>query len=418
MKTPLLFSFIVLGLATAFKSADANATIPSAASGKSTANYISANSKRSAANLSATGDQLEGVTQLLRLKLVIDQYNYDDIVIGFNAGTSTTYNPNEDSRYLPGINAAEGLASYSSDGVPCAINFLPLPKQTAEVIRLDVEARQSGIFTLERTELTALPKIYDVWLMDDYKKDSLQINDYPNYMFSVDKNDTASFGSYRFRVVIRQNPAMYVHLLNFTAAKVFGGGQIAWTTENEESYTHFAVERSSDGGSSYSDLDTLTSDSAGTYSYLDNAPPVAEDRYRLKITDFNGVVTYSDVATLMYATNTGTTVAESNINVYPNPVSSVINLSIKAISNNVAVTFPLQQTNGLTTFSTTNTTSTASASYDIKIINITGSVIKMATSSDAAWQDNVSNLSPGTYIISVTNNADKSLVGRKTFVKM
>src|ERR1700733_8227494 len=96
---------------------------------------------------------LDSVTELLRLKLYINRDNYDDIAIGFNSGASFAYNSNEDSKYMPGIDAPEGLASYSSDGVPLSINFLPLPAQNSEVIRLDVEAASSGNITLKRTEL-------------------------------------------------------------------------------------------------------------------------------------------------------------------------------------------------------------------------------------------------------------------------
>ncbi|MEO6630510.1 MAG: T9SS type A sorting domain-containing protein, partial [Mucilaginibacter sp.] len=57
-------------------------------------------------------------------------------------------------------------------------------------------------------------------------------------------------------------------------------------------------------------------------------------------------------------------------------------------------------------------------SYAIKIVNITGSVVKSATSAQPNWQDDVGTLQPGTYIIQVVNNNDKSVVGKTTFVKM
>ena len=57
-------------------------------------------------------------------------------------------------------------------------------------------------------------------------------------------------------------------------------------------------------------------------------------------------------------------------------------------------------------------------SYEIKIFNINGAVLKEATSSSASWQTNVSALSPGTYIIEVTNNSDNTLVGKSTFIKL
>ena len=57
-------------------------------------------------------------------------------------------------------------------------------------------------------------------------------------------------------------------------------------------------------------------------------------------------------------------------------------------------------------------------SYDIKIVSISGAVVKTAISSSTNWQTNLANLSPGTYIIQVVNQKDNSLVGKSTFVKM
>ena len=101
------------------------------------------------------------------------------------------------------------------------------------VIRLDIEAEHSGPFTLERTELDSIPQVYDVWLMDKYAKDSLNLRSNTSYAFNVNKSDTASFGANRFTVVIRQNPALMMHLLSFSAKKGGSGNDLAWTTENE-----------------------------------------------------------------------------------------------------------------------------------------------------------------------------------------
>jgi trimeric autotransporter adhesin len=77
---------------------------------------------------------------------------------------------------------------------------------------------------------------------------------------------------------------------------------------------------------------------------------------------------------------------------------------------------PLQHINLIPGFAATYTNDPVS--YDIKIIGITGAVVKSVTSASPAWQDNLSGLLPGTYIIQVTNSSDNSLVGSKTFVKM
>jgi hypothetical protein len=352
---------------------------------------------------------------LLRLKLVKDAFDSDDIAIGFNAAGTLQYNDQLDSRYFPGIDAAEGLSSISSDNVRLSVNIVPLPKQNPLSIRLDVEAANSGQFTLERTELDSIPQLYDFWLMYKFAKDSLDLRTNTSYTFNINKNDTTSFGSNRFVVVIRQNQALWMHLLSFDAIKAGTGAEISWTTENEENYTGFTVQRSIDDGKTFYTLDTLTSTGKGAYSYDDKNPVDGADLYRLMLTDMNGLVSYSTIVTLNFD---GTKTAENKLSIYPNPSNGVINLAIAPQSSNGSASGSAgTQSSGIMQ-SLAAAPSAAGSSYAIKIINIQGAVIKTATSSSASWQDNVSSLSPGTYIIQVVSNSDKSLVGKSTFVKL
>lgn len=350
---------------------------------------------------------------LLRLKLTIDQYNYDDIAIAFDSAATTKYNYNLDSEYLPGIDAPEGLFSLSSDNVPLSINIVPLPKQQPLVIRLGTAVKYSGLLTLERTELDSIPPIYEIWLMDKYKKDSLDLRANANYVLNVDKNDTASFGSNRFSVVIRQNPALGVHLLSFNAAKEATGAQMSWTVENEQNYTGFSVERSTDGGANFSSVGSSTSNGAGAYSFTDPTPPPALNEYRLKITDLNGTVTYSNTITLIYGTSIN--IITNNITIYPNPAGNSIHLLVSQNSSGTAVGLAPSQ-NGIP--SPLTSAVAGSVSYSVKIIDIRGTVVQNSSASSKSWQNNVGGLAPGTYIVTVVNNSDSKLVARSTFVKL
>ena len=359
------------------------------------------------------------VQQMLRLKLVADSLDADDIVIWFNSNATAKYSGREDAMYIQGSGALEGLSSFSADSIPLAINCLPLPKQTQQIIRLNVTAAQSGIYTFQRTELTAIPQIYNIWLIDKYKKDSLDIRNNTTYAFNLDLTDTASFGSSRFQIVIRQDPSLAVHLLNFTATKTPNGAQVIWKTENEQNYTYFTVERSTDNGTTFNALSGFTSYSAGTYSLFDRYPfPIgastAIDKYRLKIEDINGTISYSEAITLTYSLSGGDSVS-NNLIVYPNPATSFINLTINP--NTVSLTSNLST---LQTVSTTPAISktTGSPNYGIKIINMAGAVVKSATTPTSDWQDNVSNFLPGTYIIQVVDSSNNSVVGKATFVKL
>ncbi|MDB4920820.1 T9SS type A sorting domain-containing protein [Mucilaginibacter sp.] len=349
------------------------------------------------------------IAKLLRLKMFADSANYDDIIIAFKSGASAKYSGYEDARDLGGMGALEGLSSFSSDNIPLAINLLALPKLAPVIIRLKVQAAVSRQFTLQRTLIDSLPPIYEVWLMDKYKKDSLDLRNNNSYIFNVDLADTSSIGSDRFSIVIRQNKSLDIHLLNFTAVKASEGAQIAWKTENEENYTNFTVERSTDNGVTFDVLGGFLSSTQAIYTFMDKNPAKTVDIYRLKVEDLNGTISYSQNISLIYGA-ANNTVAANTINVYPNPALNTINLAIK--NNTQATLLSGLQSIGKTPSLVSN------QSYAIKIVNVLGAIVKSATSSQPNWQDDVATLLPGTYIIQVLNNTDKSLVGKTTFVKM
>jgi hypothetical protein len=353
--------------------------------------------------------------QLLRLKLSIDSLNYDDIALSFNSSASPSYNYNEDAAYIEGYHAPEGLSSLSADNVKLAINSLPLPKLAPAVIKLNVDAARDGVYTFTKTALDAIPKIYEIWLMDRLKKDSLDIRNNSTYAFDVKVADTTTYGG-RFHLVIRQDPALSIHLLNFAATKATGGSQIVWKAENEENYTYFTVERSNNGGGSYAVLGAVGSNASGAYGFVDKKPLDGANSYRLKIEDLNGTVSYSNVVTLTYG---NASVMANNVHVYPNPSSGIINIAINpGGSAYVMPGLSALQTISLIPSLNRAANSNTRASYGIKIISVTGSVVKSATATSANWQDNIGSIAPGTYVVQVVNNKDNSVVGKGTFVKL
>jgi len=343
-----------------------------------------------------------GVSPHLRLQMAMDSINTDDIYIGFNSNASTQFINNEDAPYKKGSGKVH-LASFSSDTVMLAINKMPLAGAKQTTIPLFVTATAYGTYKLNLTELEAIPQLYQIWLMDRYNKDSLDMRHNSTYAFDITA-DTNSYGSSRFQLFMRQDPALMVHLLSFGASKVTSGAQEVWVTENEENYTSFAVERSTDGGATYTILGSLTSTASGTYDYLDQNPAQGANLYRLKLTDLNGSVTYSNTVTLMYG-STNNSLVKTGITVYPNPAKTTINLSIaNGFSPDAAIMTIARPVQG--------------ASYEVQVSNILGLALKKATINQQHWQTDVSSLIPGTYIITVINNKDKSVVGQVKFVKL
>ena len=281
----------------------------------------------------------------------------------------------------------------------CKLRVVVMTVRTFNAANTASTATASGLYTLQRTDLKEIPAIYEIWLMDHYSKDSLDIKNKATYAFDINLSDTASFGSNRFTIVVRQNPALGVHLLDFTALKVVNGSQIVWSTENEENYTNFAVERSTDGGKTYNIIDGLASSAQGTYSFLDKTPADGANMYKLQITDLNGNITYSNVVTIMYGGSNS--LVKTGIVVYPNPAKTSLNLDIA----------PGFNSNGINS-------QIPSSAYSVQISNILGSVIRQATINQPNWQTDVSALMPGTYVIQVINKNDNSVVGQSTFIKL
>ena len=382
-------------------------------SGKATVSSATATNGLMVTKMPLAAKKRAKADPIIRFNMTLDSLNNDELLLSFNPSAKTQYVINEDAPKKTGQGRV-GFSSSSSDGIPMAINVMPLQK--SQVISLSVYAAKDGVYTIKMSEVKSLPGIYDIWLMDAYKKDSLDIKNNQTYSFNIYHNDAASFGTKRFSLVIRQNQALGVHLLNFKATKKVDGAEVVWKTENEENYTNFTVERSTDNGATFDVLGGFVSGSSGTYSFVDK-DPLATDQYRLKLQDLNGAISYSNVVTLVYGNSANA--AAGFISVYPNPASGVINLAInKNEGNSLNTNLPALQNLSVSPGLISTQSIAAIQSYSIKIINIAGSVIKTSTSSQIVWQGNVSNLTPGTYIIQVTNNATNRLVGKSTFVKL
>ena len=337
------------------------------------------------------------INKYVRLQMIMDSVNTDDILIRFNDTL-------KDQQYAEAIDAVYktgqgkvSLSSFSSDNMALAINTVPFPKQTQEIIHLNTIANTDGVYSLKMADMIGIPELFDIWLIDNYKKDSLDIRHNSTYAFNVYKSDTNSFGAKRFSLIFRQNPAYAYRLLSFSAVKADGTSattrqvQLNWTTENEADYTSFTVERSTDGGKTYAVVGSATASGQGNYGLTDKTPG-DNNLYRLQSEDLNGNITYSNIVPIAY-TNTSNTLVQNNINVYPNPAKSIINLTI---------------TNGASSGDT----------FSILISNSSGIVVKQASSQQTNWQGSVGDLLPGTYIIKVLSAKEQKIIGSAKFVKL
>jgi hypothetical protein len=88
-----------------------------------------------------------------------------------------------------------------------------------------------------------------------------------------------------------------LNLLNFNGSRTNQGVELTWKTANEVDFSHFDVERSTDG-LEFTKIKTVKATNAGTYRLTDSKPLVGNNLYRLKMVNTNGTFTTSKVVTL------------------------------------------------------------------------------------------------------------------------
>jgi hypothetical protein len=331
---------------------------------------------------------------ILSFKLIKDSINTDDVVLAFNDHTANTFSDNDDVEDMNGNGALVSLSLISSDSIAAAIKQLKLPQNGTQTIALLANATASGSYQLKLNYAKNLPASYRVWLLDNLMSDSLDIKNNNTYSFNIDKNNAASYGRNRFKIVVRQDPALAMHKLSFSAIKTEFGAQVSWQTENESTDYIFNLEKSTNKGKTFTQIAKIESNGAGLYSFLDTNPVKGENQYRVKsLNVIHDSVSYSGIAKLMYADTAN--IPTHGIAVYPNPASDIVN--IKMISN---------------------TADPGSGSYRIKISNSSGRLIKDVTSAQPYWQENIAGLLPGTYIVQIMNLQENKIQGETKFVKL
>jgi hypothetical protein len=185
--------------------------------------------------------------------------------------------------------------------------------------------------------------------------------------------------------------------ISFSGAKQINKVNLAWSAENEANHTYYSLERSNDGGKTFTVIDSLMSAGLGTYNDVDPYPVKGINQYRLKQVDVLGKVTYAAIVKVMYAENAETKLANNIINLYPNPVKQVLNL---------AITQPVSKS------------ANSLDSYKITITSSNGNLVQVANTNNASWQGDVNRLLPGTYFVQVLNTKDNTVTGKSTFIKL
>lgn len=319
---------------------------------------------------------------LITLKMAQDTANFDITHLRFSDSFNKYYQENEDADDLNFYGQAVLFSAMTADNHKVGIASQPLNKQKTSVY-LSVDAPASGDYSIQKMNLSAIPADYDVWLLDHFKHDSLDIRNHDIYQFSIDKKIAASYGDNRFEVLVSKRiPPLYA-LTGFTGQRDKASNLLKWNTVNEFTNITFEVQYSTDN-KNFNTVKTVQSLGLGSYNITD-ANNTSAGYYRLKQTDAEGLIKYS-VVVIIPAYNTGLDV----FSVYPNPTADVLQ------------------------FKTNEQVKTTVA---LNIYNNTGSLLKSATFNVNTGQLSVASLIPGFYSVELYDNTSKKTIASTKFIK-
>lgn len=156
--------------------------------------------------------------------------------------------------------------------------------------------------------------------------------------------------------------------------------ELNWEAVTDNSHDHFEIERSKDG---ISYMRIGYGNQIPPYVFIDNAPAIGNNYYRIKQVDKDGRNSFSKTINIVVQ-------PDFDVTVYPNPVSDV--LSVNLISKE-------EQT------------------INIQITDLQGRIVYSQRRSANKGFDNmdinVQNLQPQVYLLKVSNNKNEVLVNQK-----
>ncbi len=315
---------------------------------------------------------------------------------GFLARFDASFAPDidgDDANKPSNLNENLGILSHGSDLI---VEARPDVVKTDTVqMKLWNTSKRSYQLTLRSENFDSLSSLH-AYLEDSYldTKQELSLKGSTTTVDFTVNNDTASSSQSRFRIVFQNDAVVLpVTLTKVSAAPSNGGVSVTWTVTNEVNIKGYTVERSTDGGTTYTSVAAQAAKNNGgsaltNYSGFDALPKTGDNLYRIRIEANNGAVTYSSVVKVTIGAGSH----EVQITLYPNPVRSNGKVNLQ-LTNLAAGNYLVSVYSGAgqtvyqrkVTIAQSNTTqseelklgaSLAQGSYPIKITDSKGTVVK------------------------------------------
>ncbi len=169
-----------------------------------------------------------------------------------------------------------------------------------------------------------------------------------------------------------------VNLAVFAAQKAGSFTKLSWTTEQEINSKEFAVERSIDGGRTWTSIGVVpaagNSSVKRLYNFMDNAPVKGVNLYRLRAVDMDNRFKNSDTKAVLFG-------QADAVLITPNPASSFVNVYMGKNNNSLS---------------------------QILVLDANGKLVEKISTSDQSYQINVSRYSKGLYVIKIIGTDNTS----------
>ncbi len=209
-------------------------------------------------------------------------YGEDETVMVFNEGSSAAFD-DEDATHIDGevvnITTLAGTRKL-------AINF-HAPVTPLLDIPIHVNAASTGSYTLLFNDDEYFAD-QELVLKDNFLSREIPITANLVYSFSIDKANTQTFGTNRFKIAAARLTVLPINVIYFLASKKHDGVSLNWKTLTQNTLKNFILDRVDSDGNKAS-ISTIEKNDDGVYTFYDSEPKPGLNYYQLKALNLNGI---------------------------------------------------------------------------------------------------------------------------------
>lgn len=252
-------------------------------------------------NVKATGSTTEFFRQaapsnVIRATLISGNNMRDETVIYFSDLASADFDSEYDGLKMPNRYGYINLSSLSNND-KYAINGMSF-SDCSKTVGLDVSDVVSGTYSLEFSQFESMPTAMNISLRDNFTNSTINVRQNQTYSFSVDENNTSTFGSNRFSLLFNYSAA--APTITSQSADVCDPSLAVVTVKNTSTDFNYSLLSTTDGS-------VISASTIGTGSDLVFSLPLDKvtagtNQYQIKeVNKFCSTISAASNVSLLYA---------------------------------------------------------------------------------------------------------------------